>query len=307
MFYEVEYPKADPVRKHLRGLVVLTPAESRRLLAKATVACAEVRHAFKHGTIIIGRGVTTGFICEELFGIEITSKANQTVGSVFHGLTNANTGAPPCTWNVIRKGKVVEGADSNVEILEFGPEDVFIKGANAIDPEGHAGIFASNPGGGTIGMCWPILTTRGSHLLMPVGLEKMVPSVLEASAHSGIYRFKYSTGLPVKVVPVVTGTVITEIQAFGILAGVEAYHLGSGGIGGSEGAVVLALEGDKARMRTAFDLVKAIKGEPAMKAPDVPLIDSSVNYGYDALTQLARLDPVERWHEPEDDGSEKEA
>jgi len=30
-------------------------------------------------------------------------------------------------------------ADSNVEILKFGPEDVFIKGGNAIDPRGMPG------------------------------------------------------------------------------------------------------------------------------------------------------------------------
>ena len=302
MFYEVEYPKEELYQKRIRGLIVLNPSESRRLLAKATVACAEVLYASKQATLIIGRGVTSAFISEELFGIEIKRKANQTMGSVMNGLTNANKGAPPCTWHVIRKGMIVEGADSNVEILEFGPEDVFIKGANAIDPEGHAGIFASNPEGGTIGMCWPIVTTRGSHLIMPVGLEKMVPSVLDASKHSGIYSFKYSTGLPVKVIPVVTGKVITEIQAFGILAGVHAYHLGSGGIGGSEGAVVLALEGDELQMRKAFELVRTIKGEPAVEAPDNLLIDPSVNFDYDAISQLTCLIAYQQGENMKDKG-----
>ncbi len=37
--------------------------------------------------------------------------------------------------------------------------------------------------------------------------------------------------------------VVTEIQALGILAGVKARHIAGGGIAGSEGAVVLLLEG----------------------------------------------------------------
>ncbi|HEY83420.1 MAG TPA: hypothetical protein G4O01_09095 [Dehalococcoidia bacterium] len=289
MFYQVEYPQPEPGQKQISALVVLNPAESRRLLAKATVALPEVQHAYKNGMVIIARGITTAFVTEELFGVKVEPKAHQTVGLVCGGITNANAGPPPCTWHVIRKGKVVEGADSNVEILDFGPDDVFIKGANAVDPEGNVGIFTSGMKGGTIGMCWPIVTPRGSHLIMPVGLEKLVPSVIEAAKHSGIYHFKYSTGLPAKLTPVVTAEVITEIQAFAILAGVRAYHLGSGGVGGSEGAVVLALEGDEKRVERAFELVKSIKGEPPVGRPAQPRVSAAEDYNYDALAQLATL------------------
>jgi hypothetical protein len=289
LFYEVEYPQPEPGQKQVSALVVLNPAESRRLLAKATVALPEVQNAYKNGMVIIARGVTTAFVSEELFGIKVEPKAGQTVGMVCGGITNANSGPPPCTWHVTRKGKVVEGADSNVEILNFDPDDVFIKGANAIDTEGNAGIFTASVKGGTIGMCWPIVTPRGSHLIMPVGLEKLVPSVIEAAKHSGIYHFKYSTGLPAKLTPVVLGKVVTEIQAFGILAGVRAYHLGSGGVGGSEGAVVLALEGDDKRVKNALELVKSIKGEPPVTLPDTFRVSSAEDYNYDALAQLATL------------------
>jgi len=289
LFYQVEYPQPEPGQKQISALVVLNPAESRRLLAKATVALPEVQHAYKNGMVIIARGITTAFVTEELFGVKVEPKAHQTVGLVCGGITNANAGPPPCTWHVIRKGKVVEGADSNVEILDFGPDDVFIKGANAVDPEGNVGIFTSGMKGGTIGMCWPIVTPRGSHLIMPVGLEKLVPSVIEAAKHSGIYHFKYSTGLPAKLTPVVTAEVITEIQAFAILAGVRAYHLGSGGVGGSEGAVVLALEGDEKRVERAFELVKSIKGEPPVGRPAQPRVSAAEDYNYDALAQLATL------------------
>ena len=289
MFYEVELTPLKPGQKQTSALVVLNPAESRRLLAKATVALPEVQNAYKNGMIIIARGITNAFVTEELFGISVEPKAGQTVGMVCGGITNANSGTPPCTWHVIRKGKVVEGADSNVEILDFGPDDVFIKGANAVDREGNAGIFTSSVKGGTIGMAWPVVTPRECHLIMPVGLEKMVPSVIEAARHSGIYHFKYSTGLPAKLTPVLLGKVVTEIQAFAILAGVRAYHLASGGVGGSEGAVVLALEGDEKRVENAFELVKSIKGEPPVTLPDTFRVSSAEDYNYDALAQLATL------------------
>ena len=289
MFYEVELPRPKPGQKQVSALVVLNPAESRRLLAKATVALPEVQNAYKNGMIIIGRGITNAFVSEELFGIQVEPKAGQTAGMVCRGITNVNPELPPCTWHVIRQGRVVENADSNVEILDFGPDDVFFKGANAIDMEGNAGIFSSSLTGGTIGMAWPILTPRGCHLIMPVGLEKLVPSVIEAAKHSGIYYFKYSTGLPAKLIPVTVGKIVTEIQAFAILAGVRAYHLASGGVGGSEGAVVLALEGEDGRVKKALELVKSIKGEPPVTLPNKLSVSSAEDYNYDAAAQFATL------------------
>jgi len=287
MFYEVNIPEQGS--KKIAALVTLNPSESRRLLAKAVAALPEVQNAWKNGMIIIARGITSAYISEELFKISVEPKAGQTIGMVVNGMTDANSGPPPCTWHVIRKGKVVENADSNVEILDFGPDDVFIKGANAIDKEGNAGIMTSSLKGGTWGMFTPIVTSRGSQLIIAAGLEKMVPSVMEACNHSGIYYYKYSLGLPAKLVPAITGKLVTEIQALAVLAGVKAVHICSGGVGGSEGAVVLALEGDETRVKKAFELVKSIKGEPSVTLPDTFRVGSPADYSYDALAQLATL------------------
>jgi len=289
MFYPVQIPEPKPGEKQISAMVVLNPSESRRLLAKATVALPEVRNAWKNGMIILGRGITNAYITEELLKTTVEPKAGQTVGLVCRGFANSHAGPPPCTWHVIRKGKVVEGADSNVEILNFGPDDVFIKGGNAIDPQGNAGVYASGMKGGTIGMCWPIVTPRGAHLIQPIGLEKMVPSVHEAALHSGIYHFKYSMGLPGKIVPVTTSKVVTEVQAFALMAGVRAYHIGSGGVGGSEGAVILTLEGDEEKVKKAFELAKSVKGEPPVTMPDKYKISSPADYQYDAAAQLGIL------------------
>ena len=289
MFYEVDLPQRKSGQKDAAAMLVLNPAECKRLLAKATMALPEVQHAWKNGTIIIARGITNAYVTEEFFDISVEPKAGQTVGLICNGITNANSGPPPCKWHVIREGKPVEGADSNVEILSFCPDDVFIKGANAVDGEGNAGIYTSSVKGGTIGMAWPILTPRGCHLIVPASLEKMVPSVIEAAKHTGIYHFKYSTGLPAKLIPVPLAKVVTEIQAFAILAGVSAHHIGSGGVGGSEGSVHLSLEGQEEKLEEAFELVKSIKGEPPVSLPDSFFVSSAADYDYDAVAQLATL------------------
>ena len=143
MFYEVEIPKLKPDQEKISAMVVLNPAESRRLLAKATVATPEVQSAMKKGMIIIGRGITNAYVSEELFNISVEPKAAQASGLVCGGITDASADPPPCSLHVVKNGKVVEGADSNVEILNFGPDDVFIKGANAIDKDGIAGIHVA--------------------------------------------------------------------------------------------------------------------------------------------------------------------
>ncbi len=287
MFYEVNVP--DPGKDKVAALITLNPAASRRLIAKAAVALPEVQAAMKKGYIIIARGITAAYVSEELFNIKVDPKSQQTAGLVVKGATNANTAPPPCTMHVVRDGKVVENADSNVEILNFGPNDVFIKGANAVDPEGNAGIMASSLKGGTWGMFTPIVTGRNSHLIITVGLEKLVSSVMEASRHSGVYYYKWSLGLPAKLVPAITGKVVTEIQALGVLAGVKAYHVCSGGVGGSEGAVTLSIEGTEANVKKAFDIVTSIKNEPPTSCADTYRVSAPEDFKFDAQAQLATL------------------
>jgi hypothetical protein len=289
MFYEVDVSPVASDAPRAAALVVLNPSESRRLLAKATVRLPEVQRALRRGTIIIARGITNAYVTEELLGIPVEPKAGLTVGMICGGVTTGNAGPPATTHHVIRDGKVVEGADSREEILTFGPDDVFIKGGNAIDWDGNAGILTSSLVGGTIGMAWPVLTARGSHLIMPIGLEKLVPSVIEAAKHTGVYHFKWSMGLPARVTPVVLGKVVTEIQALAVLAGVKATQVAAGGVGGSEGAVVLSIEGDEARVERAFELVKSIKGEPAVTLPDQVFVRSAADFAYDPAAQLATL------------------
>ncbi len=289
MFYEVPLPDFSLDDDNISAMVVLNTSESRRLLAKATVTCKEVQSALQKGTIIIARGITNAYVSEEMFNISVEPKATQSVGLVADGITTANSEPPPCTWHVLRNGQVVEGADVNVEIQDFKPGDVFIKGANAVDSQGNVGVYVASLKAGTIGMSWPVLMSRRCDMIIPVSLEKMVFSVIDSAKHTGVYHYTYSTGIPVTLIPISMAKVITEIQAIEILTGVRAYHVGSGGVGGSEGSVHLSLEGEREKVEKAFELVKSIKGEPNIDKLNQVVVTSPADYKFDASAQLTLL------------------
>ncbi|MBP2635416.1 MAG: hypothetical protein H6Q72_1323 [Firmicutes bacterium] len=250
-----------------RALVVLTPYESRRLIAKAIAKLPFVEEAIRNSWIVIATGSSTGYVAEELMGSQLV-KENFISGHITLGETWGTPKNPDYIFPIVLHKGQRQDMRAEEALKEFAAGDVFIKGANAVDAQFQTGVFMGNDIGGTIGAALGTLYARGSYLLVPVGLEKMVPSVVEAAKHTGIKSFSQHTGMPVGMMPMVNATVITEIQAFASLFKLSAYHIGSGGIAGSEGAVVLALEGEEANLEEAFRLVKAIKGEKSLLRPN---------------------------------------
>lgn len=257
------------------GIMAFTPAESKRLIARAVVAMEPVRAALAKGKVVVAGGTTTAYVAEEILGRPV-AREFYIKGNITHGFL--------CTTrrsdNWIKPygfvdGRPIEG-DAMELLKEFDDGDVFIKSANAVDPQGNVGILLGSPVGGTIAAALGIVAARGSHLIVPVGLEKLVSSVAEASTKCGIKRLRYPDGGTVGFMPVMGATVVTEIRALGILADVKATHVASGGVGGSEGAVVLVVEGPDPRVRAAFELWESIKGEPA--TPPSPI---AARYGID--------------------------
>jgi len=241
------------------GILVLTPAESKRLIAKAVVAMPQVKRALEKGRVIIANGTTTAFVAEEILGRQV-SKYRYAAGYIGEGKLATTPRDLRTKAYVLVDGRPVDVLAKEI-IQDFEANDVFIKSANAVDAEGHVGILMVSDRGGTIGMAQGPVIARGCHFIVPVGLEKLVPSVIEASRKGGILRLKYAMGLKVGLMPVVNATVVTEIQALHILAGVEATHVASGGIGGCEGAVTLVVEGTDEAVQKAFEVVGGVKGE----------------------------------------------
>ncbi|NLJ85119.1 MAG: hypothetical protein GX322_01650 [Firmicutes bacterium] len=243
-----------------RALFSLTVPEGKRLIAKAVAAMPVVEKARHQGRLIIANGITNGYIAEEVTG-QTLDKLRYTAGIVTGGeysVTSSETRmAPLCFENGQQSSRPWP------EVLaDFTDEDVFIKGANAIDLSGTAGVLVGSPSGGTCGTALGPLYAKGSHLIIPASLEKLVPSVEIAVRQLGIGVFDDTLGTPCGMIPITGANIVTEIGALAILFEVDAVQVSAGGVGGSEGSVGLVISGTRAKVSGAMKLIKSIKGEP---------------------------------------------
>ena len=252
-----------------RGVVVLTPAESRRLLAKAVVGLPEVRWAYANGKLAVPSGGTAAFVVEELSGEKIPPHTFCVGMSADGMLTESHP--DDRIYGRFYEGGEQSGLSYQDFIKSMAKGDVLIKGVNAVDSEGNAGVLLSSDMGGLIGVMYGVTTARGIKVICPVGLEKQVPSVLEAAAGWGQLDLDYSMGLRVGMCALPGVLVLTEIQALAVMAGVRVRCLGCGGIGGNEGAVVLLIEGPADKFAEALEIVGSVKGEPKVGGDPPPL------------------------------------
>jgi hypothetical protein len=236
----------------------LTVSESKRLIAKGVAQTDFVRRAMDEGTLAIGSGTTNGYIIEEITG-ERFDKKSLVTGHTFPAKYQGPRVAYTHPDLVIRKGErlSIKAADA---LADMGPGDVFVKGANAVNYERkQAAVLIGHPTGGAVGMALGTIMARRIRYLHPVGLEKSVAADLDEVAA----RINRDAGGKGPILWVVPGDIFTEIEALKTLADVEAVHAGSGGIGGAEGAVWLALFGEPARLEAARALIDSLRGEPA--------------------------------------------
>lgn len=248
--------------------ITLTPSESKRLIAKGVKKLPAVQNALKNGLILITLGTTNSFIAEELLEKEIEKERFSS------GIIDGRTCIVPkdnrLTEILLKNGKIVKNNKKD-PISQLSSNDVFIKGANAIDSFGVAGIMLANSTGGTIGKAIGHVMAKGVNFVIPVGLEKMIfGSIAETSKHVGTELFKKSIGIPVGLLPVF-GIIITEIEALKLLGADEVYQIGAGGISGAEGSVTLCVQSEK--LDKILDFVLSIKGEKSMQSKRMKCAD----------------------------------
>ncbi|SNQ61910.1 hypothetical protein [Candidatus Methanoperedens nitratireducens] len=232
--------------------ITLTPRESKRIIAMGVKRLPVVQQAMKKGIILIALGSTNAYVAEELTGDKIDP--SRYGAGYIDGTTTVVPNDKRLPAVALLDGKPV-GAEGIIE--KMGAQDVLIKGANALDPQGVAGVMVANPVGGTTGSFMGIVMARGVNLVIPVGLEKSIPySVVEISKRIGIQRISKATGLPVGMMPLL-GKVITEVGALTLLGADDVFPIGSGGTNGGEGSVTLCITGDKAD--EIFELVQKVK------------------------------------------------
>ncbi len=243
--------------------IILTPWEAKRLIAKAVIQLPVMQNALKTGIISIARGSTTSYIVDELTGG--IQKEKYCIGCIEPDrlcLVQEKDRLPEIAFI---KGKIKEIPSKEI-IKDMGCNDVFIKSANAVDPNFEAAILLGSPVGGTIGNTIGSVYAKGINFIVPVGLEKLIPySAKKAVSYAGFTRISSSMGMCVGLFPVLAH-VVTEIQALKQF-GVTAVPIAAGGVNGAEGASVISIEGKKADVKKVLHVVESVKGELPLKIP----------------------------------------
>ncbi len=263
---------AEPANMVQSG-AILTVADSKRLIAKAVAQMPIVRNALEKGMVIIIKGTTNAYVAEEITGQKVSHAAYVT------GRIEPEKGAKKLlkgqTVNhiVLEKGKVVDiPLTDAVKKLKRG--DVVMKGANALDYKNKlAAVNILDPSGGTTGITMPFIIARKAHLVIPVGLEKLVAGDmvdLTLKMREPMESLPAPSGPPATPFPgytlpsmwLLTGEIVTELEAIKILTGATAFQSSAGGVSGAEGAVWLVFRGTKDQVTKALNLVRSIQGEP---------------------------------------------
>jgi hypothetical protein len=260
---------------YMHAQVILTPTESKKLIGKAVASLDVVKKAAQEGMVAMHPSSSTWFVVEELTGKipttnvwvcgAITPKGACGDLGVHAGDKSLNKlsgpGGFPHSW-VIRGGKVSAGETLEELMEKMTPDDVYVKGVNAVDPQGNVGIMVGNPTeGGTIGFVVSTMKKKGFHLIFPVGLEKLIPYPVEQVAKEAKrVGCEYSMGAAVGLFPCSDGMSVTEIEAIKILTGAEAIPIGAGGLSGAEGAITLVIKGEDAQVKKAIEYVEQCKG-----------------------------------------------
>ena len=160
-----------------------------------------------------------------------------------------------------KKGEIWEGPLDTVVLREMTEKDIYITGANALDPYGATAIELGGWNGGSIGRVLNTIYGKGIKLLIPVGLEKLIPTpipeVLKVTGHLGL---DYAHGEWYGVLPM-HGQVFTEVDAFRVLTGAKATPVGAGGVKGAEGAVHFSITGTDEQVKKVISIwEKSVRG-----------------------------------------------
>ena len=248
----------------MKAVFTLKSAESRRLIAKGIVEMPEVKAAWEKAYVLLAGGTTNAYIAQELMGTDEYRPELCTVGLSTNGvLCNTPVESRKFFPLVYKQGVPQEDMTLSDGLFDFHPETVVIKGANAIDPEGNVGVITSGFDGGTVPTVIGPVTSNGLRWITPVGLEKLVPSVKESCLAVGAKRIDISMGADFGMYHLATAIPFTEKEALKTLFGVETTLVAAGGIGGNQGAVTLAVDGDEEAVTACVEFIEnVIKGEP---------------------------------------------
>jgi len=237
----------------IKALFTLNIYQAKKIIAKGVIKLPTFQRALNEGMIIIANGTTNAYIVEEILG-ERVAKEKFAAGIIWKGggsITPKGSRLPPV---ILIKGSLSDISKEDA-IKKLRKGDVFIKGANAIDVWNNIGILVSEYDGGTIGKALPFIQSRKASLIIPVSLEKLIPSVRKAEKVMGLREYNFCRGVPVGMIVLSEGQVITEIEAFKLLFDIEAIPIAAGGINGYEGSITLVCKGEEKKLSNLMALI----------------------------------------------------
>ncbi|MFC1694073.1 hypothetical protein ACFL1R_11255 [Candidatus Latescibacterota bacterium] len=247
----------------VQAQIILTVSESKRLIARAVAQMPIIKRVLDEGMIIITKGTTNTYVAEEITSQKIEKGAFVRGG--IYPVKGEKRLKPSTRLSdiVLINGKIIKGLSLTDAVKELKQGDVVIKGANALDYANKtAGVFIySSPtaSSGTTGKFIPYAVARKAHIVVPIGLEKNVAgNVVNLTKKMNEPLESLNRTLSMFLL---TGEIVTEIEALKILTGISAFQAGAGGIGGAEGSVILVLRGQKEQVEKALQLVEEIQGE----------------------------------------------
>ncbi len=247
----------------MKGVFVLRPSMSKRLIAKGIKELLNSMDVLKKGIVFISLGTTNGYIVEELLGKNF-EKERYMAGYIGDLRLNVLDKEKRLNPVILIDGKITDENPDEV-VKRMGKNDVFIKGGNAIDNNGNIGVIVADKSGGTVGRYIGTIISRGVKWISPISIGKLIPDVVEASYFAKIEEFDLSMGLPISIFPVVNIMPFTELEAFDILFDLNAILLAKGGIWEDEGSIVIGVEGEDENIKKAHEFIESIKNESLPK------------------------------------------
>lgn len=251
--------------------ITLSVEESKELIGKTILFHPLFKHSQEKGRILLKGGTTVSRICENLLGFplricgRITERGTVSVGK--------DSNAPHTV--LVGNGEWINiDEDIPGKTSSLGCDDLIVCSANAIDGKGNAVLMAGSEGGGDIGKSISNWYVEGVKVIIPVGIEKLVPGdlneTIKKTSRKGI---EFSNGMAVGLLPLI-GEIFTEVEAFKTIGDVEVSVIGSGGVYGAKGSAVFQIEGEVNEIDRIINLVREIKiSRPTVSGDTMSLME----------------------------------
>lgn len=236
--------------------ITLTVEEGKEIIALGILKHPLLKRGLEKGKVLFKGGTTVSRITEKLVDMSLRISGRITPRGTVAGLNSID--GPHSI--IVNKGSWINIDETiAIETQKFTNEDVIVCGANAFDAKGRAALMAGSPGGGNVGLSMSSWCSEGAAVIIPVGIEKMIPGdldeIIRKSSRTGK---KLAWGMAVGLLPIY-GEIFTEVEAIKKLADVDCFPIGAGGLGEAQGSVTLEIWGNKEELEKVIDILKIVK------------------------------------------------